>query len=505
MVEEHHKTFIDRIVDEESINREQQEVIDLFRFYEPSDPAAWALKSGSRPNTLDGALNLLITAVITNNGIIISHNHDGIYEPANPNLQLHVASPHAPVDAQKNADITQEEIEGKLTGTILTHDHDNKYEPKNQAIVSHIQNQLNPHSVNKFQVGLGAVENVEQIPISMKGTPDGVAELGPDGKLLSSQLPSSIDVIIEYPVFDDFPVIGEPRKIYVDKSDERTYRWSGSFYVEISPSLALGETASTAYRGDRGSFAYTHARSNHDFEPANPAIGAHLLTLHAPVDAQKNSLITKAEIEAKLVGGIDTHHHDGRYELSNHNLVEHLSNTDNPHFVTKTQIGLGNLTNDLQIPMSQKGAALGVAELDAQGKVLPSQLPSSIDDIVEFPSITLLPQPGLSNIIYVTLDDQKKYRWSGTDYRLISDSLALGETEHSAYRGDRGSIAFTHSQSIHAPINAQKNSDITKAEIEAKLTGVIETHTHSLILGNIDGGAPDSTYWGIMPYDCGGP
>ena len=42
--------------------------------------------------------------------------------------------------------------------------------------------------------------------------------------------------------------------------------------------------------------------------------------------------------------------------------------------------------------------------------------------------------------------------------------------------------SYTHSQSAHAPSNAQKNSDITKAEIEAKLTGNITTHTHSQYL-----------------------
>lgn len=46
--------------------------------------------------------------------------------------------------------------------------------------------------------------------------------------------------------------------------------------------------------------------------------------------------------------------------------------------------------------------------------------------------------------------------------------------------------AYTHSQSSHAPSNAQKNSDITKAEIEAKLTGNITTHTHSQYLTSQD-------------------
>ena len=42
--------------------------------------------------------------------------------------------------------------------------------------------------------------------------------------------------------------------------------------------------------------------------------------------------------------------------------------------------------------------------------------------------------------------------------------------------------AYDHSRTTHAPVNAQKNSDITKAEIEAKLTGDIATHTHSQYL-----------------------
>jgi alpha-tubulin suppressor-like RCC1 family protein len=57
--------------------------------------------------------------------------------------------------------------------------------------------------------------------------------------------------------------------------------------------------------------------------------------------------------------------------------------------------------------------------------------------------------------------------------------LTLGNTQNSAYRGDYGNAAYQHSQAAHAPSNAQKNSDITKAEIEAKLTGTISSHTHS--------------------------
>ena len=57
--------------------------------------------------------------------------------------------------------------------------------------------------------------------------------------------------------------------------------------------------------------------------------------------------------------------------------------------------------------------------------------------------------------------------------------LELGNTSSTAFRGDHGNTAYNHSQAAHAPSNAQKNSDITKAEIEAKLTGDITSHTHS--------------------------
>lgn len=61
--------------------------------------------------------------------------------------------------------------------------------------------------------------------------------------------------------------------------------------------------------------------------------------------------------------------------------------------------------------------------------------------------------------------------------------LTLGTSSSTAYRGDLGNTAYTHSQAAHAPSNAQKNSDITKAEIEAKLTGNITSHSHTSVNG----------------------
>lgn len=76
------------------------------------------------------------------------------------------------------------------------------------------------------------------------------------GKIPSEQLPAYVDDVIEYANLAAFPGTGETGKIYVALDTNLTYRWSGSAYVEISKSLALGESSSTAYRGDRGKELY---------------------------------------------------------------------------------------------------------------------------------------------------------------------------------------------------------------------------------------------------------
>lgn len=88
--------------------------------------------------------------------------------------------------------------------------------------------------------------------ISTKGQPGGLAELDSTGKVPAAQLPSYVDDVLEYSTKAQFPQIGETGKIYVSKDTNLTYRWTGTQYLEISQSLALGETPSTAYSGDKG-------------------------------------------------------------------------------------------------------------------------------------------------------------------------------------------------------------------------------------------------------------
>lgn len=118
------------------------------------------------------------------------------------------------------------------------------------------------------------------------------------------------------------------------------------------------------------------------------------------------------------------------------------------------------------IASTLKGANNGVAELDASGKVPANQLPAYVDDVVEGylnggkfyeESGHTTEITGESGKIYVDLTSLKTYRWSGTAFVVISETIALGETSTTAYRGDRGKTAYDHSQTAHAPSNAERN------------------------------------------------
>lgn len=157
-----------------------------------------------------------------------------------------------------------------------------------------------------------------------------------------------------------------------------------------------------------------------------------------------------------------------------------------------------------KVDTSLVGAASGIAELDSSGKVPSSQLPSFVDDVIEVEDYNHLPITGESGKIYITIDDNKTYRWTGSTYAEISESLALGETNSTAYRGDRGKTAYDHSQDSGrvtaavtsglykvaataqghiASLTAVQKSDITALDIPAQDTtyGVVSKTANGLV------------------------
>lgn len=194
---------------------------------------------------------------------------------------------------------------------------------------AHKLNISNPHEVTKAQVGLGNVTNDAQVKRSEMGVAGGVATLDEDGKVPSSQLPSYVDDIIDvYATYEKLTtgvlsnivlysdagktklVTGEAGKIYQNVEEGEPgyqFRWTGSVFSQTgASSLIIGEVAGTAFDGARGK------------------------TVESSLQSHKND-------------------------------------KNNPHEVTKTQIGLGNVdnTSDANKPVSTAQAAAIAAAVEA--------------------------------------------------------------------------------------------------------------------------------------------
>lgn len=112
------------------------------------------------------------------------------------------------------------------------------------------------------------------------------------------------------------------------------------------------------------------------------------------------------------------------------------------------------------IATTAKGSASGVAELDSTGKVPISQLPATMSRLEKYANRAAFPATGDDNTLYVALDTNYTYRWTGTDYVQIDESIQLGETASTAYRGDRGKVAYDHSQTTSGNPHNVTKSDV---------------------------------------------
>lgn len=155
------------------------------------------------------------------------------------------------------------------------------------------------------------------------------ANLSNNGKVPVNQLPSYVDDVLEYGTLSAFPETGETDKIYVAQDTNLTYRWSGTRYVEISPSIALGETSTTAYPGNKG-------KANEE------AIINEVSRAQRREQAIQDSINEEAARAKRVEADIKNSHNS------------HITDYNNPHKVTKAQVGLGDVdnTSDVDKPIS---------------------------------------------------------------------------------------------------------------------------------------------------------
>lgn len=218
------------------------------------------------------------------------------------------------------------------------------------------------------------LNNKVQEFIDSKGAPNGLASLNESGIIPSTQLPSYVDDVIEVDTFSNLPGTGESGKIYIVQDTNLTYRWSGTAYVEISKSLALGETSSTAYPGDKGKAttdklnripdklitdtvnvnqSTTEAVLNFTtYRQEAQQVGRNTLTITSATTSQAG--LMSSSDKTKLDGLKDQAGITSDIDAVQTNLETHINNKSNPHEVTKDQVGLGNVdnTSDANKPIS---------------------------------------------------------------------------------------------------------------------------------------------------------
>ena len=256
--------------------------------------------------------------------------------------------------------------------------------------------------VTKDDLGLGDVDNTrdKDKPLSLAV----IAALSQKATLVngiipSSNLPGYMDATVEVDNFASLPMPGGANQIYITRNTNKTYRWTGTTYVLINPTLALGYTAGTAFPGDKGQQAY-----------------AHTLRMDNPHDVRASDL--------------------------------GLGDVDN--------------TSDLNKPLtSAMTTALSVKADLVNGTVPTSQLPGFVDDVLEVLEMSDLPAQGVRGKIYVVLADNTLHTWSGTDYRAVTPTVNLGTNSGDAYPGERGLADRQDIVSIQNTLSGGLNNHVT--------------------------------------------
>lgn len=180
--------------------------------------------------------------------------------------------------------------------TDFAHTHDDRYYTE-----SEVDSKLSGKAASSHKHGASDITSVNASAIN--------------GVIAAANLPSFVDDVIEGYLNDGkfyktknsdgtyaTEIAAESGKIYVNLNDNKTYRWSGSAYVVISETIALGETSSTAYRGDRGKTAYDHAAA----KGSAFASGLYKITTNAQGHVTGATAVQKSDITGLGIPAQDT-------------------------------------------------------------------------------------------------------------------------------------------------------------------------------------------------------
>ena len=208
--------------------------------------------------------------------------------------------------------------------------------------------------IAKADVGLANVDNVKQIPASEKGKANGVATLGTDSKLTAAQMPAMKTINGE-------SVVGSGN-IKIDLSLYKVVTDFPTSNIDATK-IYLKLASSTAEKNVYAEYIYT-----------GDTTAAYDASKWEKLGEAQTSIIVDAAFSTSSTNPVQNKVVTAKINTIQDNLTAHTNNKKNPHGVTKVQVGLGNVTNEAQIPLSQKGANNGVAALDGDGHVKDSHL-----------------------------------------------------------------------------------------------------------------------------------
>ena len=257
----------------------------------------------------------------------INHTHDDRYyteSEVNSKLADKANATHTHTIANvTNLQETMDGLEADIAGKAnVTHTHDDRYFTESEVTdkLATKADTGHKHAASDITSGTFALDRIPTIT-DAKISSMSASKL--TGTIPTANLPSYVDDVVEGATTEDFPETGEAGKIYVATSTNKTYRWSGSGYVEISTSLALGTTSSTAFRGDYGNVAYTHATA----KGAAFGSGLYKITTNAQGHVTTATAVTKSDITALGIPGSDTNTNT-TYELTKSGSTITLEGSD---------------------------------------------------------------------------------------------------------------------------------------------------------------------------------
>lgn len=155
---------------------------------------------------------------------------------------------------------------------------------------------------------------------------------------------------------------------------------------------------------------------------------------------------------------------------ANVTIVATVLDDSHAHVITNVD-GL-QLALDAKVDDTEKGAVNGVATLDAAGLVPATQLPSYVDDVLEFANLAGFPTTGVAGKIYVAIDTNKTYRWSGTVYVYITsgavDSVAGKTGVVTLVKADVGLGLVDNTTDLGKPVSTAQQTalDLHAVDIE---------------------------------------